>query len=102
MILTNIDKIPKGQTLPLNAATIEHVVSRLFPYRWVKKKTERRRKVLACYQCNHSRSVSETLGMSRNEILRRSKGHSLSPIGNPTIETPLNTVEEVKEKLGLT
>ena len=99
MILTNIKNIPKGQTLPPNSATIEHLVSRLNPHRWVKKKNKHRRKVLACHQCNQNRSIQETLCLSRAEILRRSRGFSLSPRGKPKIIKSLPTLKEVKKVL---
>ena len=99
MILTNIQNIPKGQSLPENAATLEHLVSRYTIHRWKKKKKTEQRKVLACYKCNHGRSVLETLCLSRAEILRRSKGFSLSPRGKPKIIKPLPTLNEVKKVL---
>jgi hypothetical protein len=99
MILTNIKTIPKGQTLPHNAATIEHLVSRYTPNRWKKKKKGEQRKVLACYKCNHERSRQETLCLSREEVLKRSKGFSLSPRGNPKIIKTLQTLKEVKKAL---
>ncbi len=100
MILTNIQNIPKGQSLPPNSATIEHVISRYSIFRWRKKRKGEQRKVLACYKCNHSRSVLETLCLSRTEVLRRSKGFSLSPRGKPKIKNPLPTLKEVKKVLG--
>jgi hypothetical protein len=100
MILTNIRNIPKGQELPDNAATLEHLVSRFSAYRWKQKRKGERRKVLACYRCNHNRSIQETLCLSRAEILRRSKGFSLSPRGKPKIIKPLPTLNEVKKVLG--
>lgn len=100
MILTNIKNIPKGQELPDNAATLEHLVSRYNIHRWKKKKKGEQRKVLACYKCNHDRSSQETLCLSRAEILKRSKGFSLSPRGKPKIIQPLKTLSEVKKVLG--
>jgi hypothetical protein len=99
MILTNIDKIKSGQTLPDNAATIEHLISRLEPARFVKKKKGTRRKVLACYKCNHSKSKLETLCLSRQEVLARSRGYSLNPRGKPRIIRPLDSIKEVKKAL---
>ena len=99
-ILTNIDKIPSGQTLPPNSATIEHRISRFCPSRWKKKKKgERQRKTIACYACNHGRSILETLCLSRKEVLQRSKGYSLNPRGKPKIIKPLSTLTEVKRAL---
>jgi hypothetical protein len=92
------EKSLKGEADPL-MATIDHVISRYHPHRWVKRKTGQKRKVLACYQCNHSRSTQETLCLSRAEILQRSKGFSLSPRGKPKIIKPLPTIREVKKIL---
>ena len=80
-------------------ATIDHVVSRYHVHRWVKKKHKGRRKVLACYECNHRRSVQETLGLSRAEVLQRSRGFSLSPRGKPKIIKPVKNVREALAKL---
>jgi hypothetical protein len=80
-------------------ATIDHIVSRLSPYRWVKKKKHIKRRVLSCYECNHRRSVRETLSLSRAEILERSKGFSLSPRGKPKIIKPVKNVKEALAKL---
>jgi hypothetical protein len=96
MILTNTN----GKPLPPNSATLEHRISRLYPSRWAKKRRGAPpRKVLACYKCNHNRSIQETLCLSRAEILKRSRGFSLSPRGKPKIIKPLPTVREVLDKL---
>lgn len=96
--LTN-DAYMSGNPDPL-MATIDHVVSRYHPHRWVKQKEGEQRKVLACYECNHARSVAETNALSRAEILRRSQGFNLNPKGKPVIIKPLETVEEVLAKMG--
>lgn len=96
-ILTDI-KCIEGRAIPL-MATIDHVVSRIYPHRWVKKKEGQQRKVLACYECNHKRSVQETLSLSRSEVVRRSKGFSLNPRGNPKIIKPLPTAKETLARL---
>jgi len=90
--LTNISRI-EGRADPL-MATIDHVVSRHYLHRWVKKKEGQKRKVLACYECNHKRSVQETLSLSRSEVLKRSQGFSLNPRGKPKIIKPLPTAKE--------
>jgi hypothetical protein len=97
MILTNIPCL-RGEPNPL-MCTVDHIVSRISPRRWVKKKKGQRRKVLACYACNHARSVQETICLSRAEILQRSKGFSLSPRGKPKIIKPVKNVKEALEKL---
>lgn len=99
MILTNISSVSKGQSLPANAATIEHLVSRLSPHRWKKKLKGEKRKVLACYSCNQEKSKLEILCLSRADILNRSKGFSLSPRGKPKIVVPLPTIKEVLKVL---
>jgi hypothetical protein len=75
-------------------ATIDHIVSRYHVHRWIKKTGKKRRKVLACYECNHRRSVQETLSLSRAEVLQRSKGFSLSPKGKPKIIKPVKNVKQ--------
>jgi hypothetical protein len=97
VILTNESNL-HGHPNP-KMATIDHVVSRFYPHRWLKRKKGQKRKVLACYECNHNRCVQETLCLSRHEILQRSKGFSLSPRGNPKIIKPLPTIREVKKVL---
>ena len=95
--LTNISRI-EGTADPL-MATIDHVVSKLYLHRWKQKKKGQKRKVLACYECNHKRSVQETLSLSRAETLKRSKGFSLNPRGKPKIIKPLPTIHQVKKQL---
>lgn len=90
---------PNCRGLPKNAATIEHLVSRYNPARWRQKKPNERRRVLACYECNNNRSALETLCLSREEVLKRSRGFSLSPRGNPKIIHPLATIAEVNKAL---
>ncbi len=97
MVLTNQSK---GR-LPENACTIDHVISRYSIYRWLKKKRNVKRRVLACFKCNHERSVQETRCLSREEILKRSNGYSLSPHGNPKIIKPLPTIKAVLDKLNI-
>ena len=95
--LTDIPRI-KGHADPL-MATIDHVVSRIYLSRWVKKKFGQKRKILSCYECNHARSVKETLSLSREELVKRSHGFSLNPRGKPRIIKPLPTIKQVKERL---
>ena len=80
-------------------ATIDHVVSRVYMARWKAKKKGQKRKVLSCYECNHRRSVQETLSLSRAEVVKRSKGFSLNPRGKPKIIKPLPTINQVKKQL---
>lgn len=87
-----------GEADPLTA-TIDHLISRYNLNRFVQKKKGHRRKVLSCYRCNHNRSVQETLCLSREEILRRSKGFSLSPRGKPIVIKPLPTLKDVEKLL---
>jgi hypothetical protein len=90
---------PSAKSLPPNGATIEHRISRLNPARWRRKRPNEKRRVLACYECNHNRSELETLCMSRKEILQRSKGFSLNPRGKPKITKPAQTINEVNKIL---
>ena len=80
-------------------ATIDHIVSRYNPWRWVRKNKDERRRVLACYECNHRRSTQETLNLPREEIVKRSRGFSLSPKGKPPIIRPVETIDEALDKL---
>lgn len=93
-ILTNIPEI-HGHPDPL-MATIDHLVSRYHPERWVKRDLT---KVLACYECNARRSQDETASLPRNEILRRSQGFSLNKRGNPLFTFALDTIGDVLDKL---
>ena len=93
--MTNLKTVKTPKAL---MATIDHIVSRYSPYRWVKYNKGQIRKVLACWQCNHDRCELETLSLSRAEILKRSQGFSLSPRGNPTIK-PKDSIREVKQIL---
>ena len=95
--LTNLPTL-RGHPDPL-MATIDHVVSRYHVHRWVQKKKDHKRKVLSCYECNHKRSVQETICLSRAEVLKRSKGFSLSPRGKPTVIKPLPTARQALAKL---
>jgi hypothetical protein len=76
-VLTNLKSI-LGQPDPL-MATIDHLVSKYKVSRWKKNYAKEPRKVLACYECNHKRSRRETDSLTRAEIVKRSKGYSLSP-----------------------
>lgn len=96
-VLTNISH----GTLPANAATIDHLISRLNPRRWVKKRKSQRRKVLSCNACNQNRSKKENLYLSRAEMIKRSNGYSLSPKGKPKIIKPVATTKELVIKLGI-
>ena len=96
-VLTDIKRI-EGRADPL-MATIDHVVSRVYLARWKSKKKGQKRKVLACYECNHKRSVQETLSLSRTEVVKRSQGFSLNPHGKPKIIKPLPTARETLARL---
>src|SRR5882672_3707588 len=73
-ILTNIPEI-HGEPNPL-MATIDHLVSRYHPQRWVRRDIT---KVLACYECNSRRAREETDALPKDELVRRSRGFSLNP-----------------------
>ena len=94
--LTNVSHI-KGQPDPM-MATIDHVISKYDPRRWVKGQ---QKKVLACFKCNARRSAEETERLGREEIVRRSTtGFSFDRVSGKTIfEKPLETLDEVLDKL---
>lgn len=96
-VLTNIAEI-KGTPNPL-MATIDHVISRFNPERWVKRKPGQVRKVLACFECNNRRSTEEQALKTTEEIKNRSEGFSLNPRGKPHIINTFQTVEEVLDTL---
>ena len=96
-ILTNISEL-KGTPHP-KMATIDHVVSRFNPERWVKRKEGEVRKVLACFECNNRRSTEEQSKKTKEEIRLRSEGFSLNPRGKPNIVKTFKTVEEVLDTL---
>lgn len=93
-ILTNIPEI-HGDPNPL-MATIDHLVSRYHPERWVKRDVT---KVLACYECNARRAREETLALSRQEIIERSRGFSLNKRGNPIFIESLDTIDQVLDRM---
>ena len=76
-------------------ATIDHVISRLDPRRWVRKQAGELRKVLACFECNAKRSSTEVQSLSKEELYLRGQGFSLNPKGKPLFKKPVETVEEV-------
>lgn len=92
--LTELTNCPNGQ-VPPNAATIDHLYSKLDLRRWVKRKPGEVKKVLACYACNQRRSIEETARLSKEEIFMRSQGFSLNPTGKPHIIKTLDSLEEV-------
>lgn len=92
--LTNLPAI-KGNADPL-MATIDHLVSRYHPERWVTRETT---KVLACYECNAKRAKDETASLPRAELFRRGKGFSLNPKGKPIFVETLSSVEEVLDRM---
>jgi hypothetical protein len=93
--LTQLTNCANG-IIPNDAATLDHLISRFNPARWIKRKPGERRKVLACYACNQRRSIEEHERLSKAEISRRSHGFSLNPLGKPyIINDTFDTVEEV-------
>ena len=80
-------------------ATIDHIISRFSPERWVKRKEGEVRKVLACFECNNRRSTEEQAQKSKEEIKLRSEGFSLNPRGKPHITNTFKTVDEVLDIL---
>lgn len=95
--LTNVQHI-KGMPDML-MATVDHIVSRYSPYRWVKAKPQEKRKVLACYECNARRSAEETAQLSKEELYRRGQGFCLNPTGKPRLTQTYDSLDEVLDKL---
>lgn len=93
-VLTNDPEI-RGEPDPL-MATIDHLVSRYHPERWVRRDMT---KVLACYECNARRAREETEALSREELVRRSQGFSLNPRGKPIFIEALDTIDDVLDRM---
>lgn len=77
-------------------ATIDHLVSRYHPERWVRRDVT---KVLACYECNARRAREETESLSQEELVRRSQGFSLNPRGKPIFIEALENIDEVLDRM---
>lgn len=96
--LLNIPEI-QGPAPPL-MCTIDHLISRYHPERYVKR---HQTKVLSCYECNAKRGIEETKKLSREELVKRGQGFSLNPRGKPIIVEACESLDEViktmREKL---
>lgn len=73
MVLVDFRKLKKGQKPPRNAATLEHLESRLNPMRG--KRQGEFRIVLACLDCNHERNKREEAALGVEELWERSSRH---------------------------
>jgi len=94
---TNVKHI-KGKPDPL-MATIDHVISRFSPMRWVRAKPDEKRKVLACVECNQRRQQEETAKLSREELVKRGQGFCLNPRGKPRLIDTYDSLDQVLDKL---
>ena len=92
--LLNIPEI-KGEADPL-MATIDHLVSRYDPKRWVQRDQT---KVLSCYECNSKRAIEETKKLSREELVHRGQGFSLNPRGKPIFVESMPSLDDVLNKM---
>ena len=92
--LLNIPEI-KGPA-PADMATIDHLISRYSPERWVKRGNA---KVLACYECNSKRANEETMSLSKEELKRRGQGFSLNPRGKPIFVEGMESLYAVLDKM---
>jgi hypothetical protein len=77
-------------------ATIDHLISRYDPKRWVMRDQT---KVLSCYECNSTRAMKETETLSREELVMRGHGFSLNPRGKPIFTEALETLDAVLDKM---
>lgn len=96
-ILTNVPEI-KGKPNPL-MATIDHLVSRYHPERWVQKNEGEQRRVLACFECNNRRSKEETEQLPSHIRFKIGQGYSMNPRGKALFHQTVESVEEVYAKL---
>ena len=85
----------KGKA-PDDLATIDHLISRYNPERWVKRDLT---KVLACYECNAKRASEETKSLPKQELIRRGHGFSLNPRGKPIFTEALESIDDVLDKM---
>lgn len=90
-VLTNI----KSGSLPNNAATIEHLISKFHAARWVRRNPGEVRKVLSCWECNQAQSHKETSMLTKQERDLRALGFSLNPKGKPNFVKTKQTLDEV-------
>lgn len=85
----------KGRA-PEDLATIDHLISRYYPERWVRRDLT---KVLACYKCNTERATKETKSLPKAELVRRGQGFSLNPRGKPIFVESLESIDAVLDKM---
>ena len=97
--LTNIKHI-HGQPDP-TMATVDHIISRFDPRRWVEQKPGEIRKVLACFSCNNRRSIEDQKKLRKEEeLLRSTTGFCLYRANGKTIfDKPLANLEMVLDRL---
>lgn len=98
-ILTN-DKEIKGHPNPL-MATVDHLISRYRPERWVKAQPGECRQVLACFECNNRRATEEAKKLPPGYLSKMGQGFSLNPRGKDKsiFHNTVDTVEEAIAKL---
>ena len=63
-------------------ATVDHLISRYDPRRWLHTRNNEQRKVLACFECNQRRQVEETKMLTEKERSDRSRGIVFKPKNN--------------------
>lgn len=97
MVLTNVPEI-KGKPDPL-MCTVEHLISRYHPERWVKKGEQEHRRVLACFECNQRRQVEETNMLPAHIRSAIGKGYTMNPRGKALFHQTVESVEQVYERL---
>jgi hypothetical protein len=80
-------------------ATVDHLVSRYHPERWVKAGEQEPRRVLACFECNNRRSKEETNMLPPHIRSAIGKGYTMNPRGKALFHQTVETVEQVYERL---
>ena len=98
-ILTNVKEI-KGPPNPL-MATVDHLISRYRPERWVKAQPGEVRQVLSCFECNGRRAAEEAKKLPPGILSKSGQGFCLNPRGrNKSIfHNTVDTVEEAIAKM---
>ena len=77
-------------------ATVDHLISRYDPRRWLHTATNEQRKVLACFECNQRRQAEETANLCPEERLARSKGGGATFKPTPNTPIPVKSLQELK------
>lgn len=94
-LLTNEKEI-KGHPHP-RMATLDHLISRYDPRRWLHAPPNEKRNVLACFKCNQERQAEETRKLSIEERTARSINAGLTFKPHKSLKAPVKSLDELKK-----